>query len=203
MRLSMHPGQYTLINAKKEEIFRNSVKELEYHAEVLDLMKTPTNTKIQIHVGGVYGDKVASIERFVKRYDDLPKKVRKRLVIENDEKSYSVKDCMSIGERLSIPIVFDSLHHDTKNNGESYAQAIEITSKTWYADDGLPMIDYSSQAEGARMGRHSESIRLDHFRKFLKETSNYDFDIMLEIKDKESSALKALEMAKDDSRRAW
>jgi len=62
------------------------------------------------------------------------------------------------------------------------------------ARDGLPMVDYSSQKVGHRMGKHVETINLEHFRRFLEETKPFDFDIMLEIKDKEMSALKAIEI---------
>ncbi|HPM43453.1 MAG TPA: UV DNA damage repair endonuclease UvsE, partial [Candidatus Omnitrophota bacterium] len=83
IRISMHPDQFTLINSRDEDIFGRSVKELLYHAEVLDLMGLDGTAKIQIHVGGVYGDKASSIGRFIKRYQELPGPIRKRLVIEN------------------------------------------------------------------------------------------------------------------------
>jgi UV DNA damage endonuclease len=71
MRISMHPDQFTLINSIKDEIFERSKKELRYHAEILDLMKLDTSAKIQIHVGGAYGDKKASMERFITRFNKL------------------------------------------------------------------------------------------------------------------------------------
>jgi UV DNA damage endonuclease len=96
MRISMHPNQFTLINSIKDEIFERSKRELIYHAEIFDLMKLDTSAKIQIHVGGAYGDKKASMKRFVARFNMLPDSVIRRLVIENDDRLYDVNDCIEI-----------------------------------------------------------------------------------------------------------
>jgi UV DNA damage endonuclease len=72
--------------------------------------------------------------------------------------------------------------------------------KTWKGNDGIPMIDYSSQEPGRRFGAHAIHIVEEDFRQFIKETMPVDFDIMLEIKDKEKSALAALDIARNDSR---
>ncbi len=191
MRISMHPDQFVLINSNKEEVVQKSIKDLQWHAEVLDLMNLDTTEKIQIHVGGVYGDKEGAIERFIENYNNLSQKIKRRLAIENDDRLYSLKDCLQISERTKIPIIFDTFHHECLNNGESMSAAIEMAQKTW--KEGLLMIDYSSQEKNARKGKHIEHIDIEDFRKFLKETEGLDFDIMLEIKDKENSALKAVE----------
>lgn len=196
MRISMHPDQFVLINSPDRGIVQRSVAELKYHAKVLGAMKLDTSAKIQIHVGGVYGDKEKAIERFLKNYSKLPKDVKARLVIENDERSYSLQDCLKISKKTSIPVLFDSFHHECKNEGESLRNAVLLASKTWKKRDGILMVDYSSQAKGKRKGSHCESIDLRHFRRFIKETKGLDFDIMLEIKDKEKSAEKALKVLK-------
>lgn len=196
----MHPDQFTLINSKDRTIYKRSLRELQYHAEILDLMHQPLSAKIQIHVGGVYNDKYKSIERFVNRFKALPISIRRRLVIENDDRSYSLKDCMLIHDALRIPVVFDVLHHQLKNNGETIHRALELSSKTWCARDGLLIIDYSTQQSGAVIGKHTETIDIKHFNNFLEQTKKFDFDIMLEIKDKESSALKALKILQYDKR---
>lgn len=191
MRISMHPDQFTLINAKDPEIVKRSVAELGYHREVLDALGLDTTAKVQIHVGGVYGDKEQSMKRFVDNYKRLSLKIKRRLCIENDHISYSLKDCLEIHRQTEIPIIFDSFHHECKNNGESFHDAIKMVKKTWKKEDGVPMIDYSSQEKGKRVGTHKQTIDLKHFRSFLKQAGN-DLDIMLEIKDKEKSALKAV-----------
>jgi len=194
IRVSMHPDQFVLINAKDKDIVRRSIKELDYHCSVLDVLGLDTSAKVQIHVGGVYGEKDESIQRFIDNYKKLSKKIRKRLVIENDYRSYSLKDCILINKKINIPIIFDNYHHECLNNGESVREAIIKAKKTWKKKDGRLIVDYSSQ--GAKRGVHSISINIPLFKKFLKETKGLDFDIMLEIKDKEKSALKAIKCLK-------
>ena len=191
-RISMHPDQFVLINSLDERIFQNSLRELSYHAEVLDLLGLDRTAKIQIHAGGVYGDKDRSMERFIERHKTLPKKIRDRLVIENDERLYSIADCMEIYTRTGVPVLFDVFHFSCNNSGERLRDAVKNAAGTWSEQDGIPMVDYSSQEKGKRLGTHAQSIDISHFKKFLKETEALNFDIMLEIKDKEKSALKAL-----------
>jgi UV DNA damage endonuclease len=190
----MHPDQFTLINSTDREVFRRSAAELLYHAEVLDLLGTDLSAKIQIHVGGAYGNKEASLNRFIRRYNCLPEKVRKRLVIENDERIYSVKDCVSAHKKTGIPVVFDTLHHRCNSGGESMINAFSRAHSTWSQEDGIPIVDYSSQDNIKKKGSHAGSIQMRDFRNFFSETRGFDFDIMCEIKDKERSALRVLRM---------
>ncbi|MEN2974998.1 MAG: UV DNA damage repair endonuclease UvsE [Candidatus Caldarchaeales archaeon] len=201
MRISMHPDQFTLINSIDEEVFQRSVKELSYHAQVLELMKLDTTAKIQIHIGGAYGDKRESMRRFIKRFYQLDDQIARRLTIENDDKIFSFQDCLDVSRETEIPIVFDVFHHSLNNSGESISQVFEKLVRTWSTDkDGVPMVDYSSRKRGGSPRQHAESIDLKHFKSFIKESRPYDFDIMLEIKDKERSALKAVKIAMDDPR---
>jgi len=190
MRISMHPGQFVLINALDKNIVKRSINELDYHCKVLDLMGLKRDAKVQIHVGGAYGDKEASMKRFIAVFNRLPLRIRKRLAIENDDRLYSLKDCLGISGLAKIPVIFDTYHHDCLNNGENIRRAIALASKTWKAKDGLPMVDYSH----GRRCRHAAAINLRHFKQFIKKTKGMDFDIMLEIKDKEKSALKAVKI---------
>ncbi len=194
IRISMHPDQFVVINSNREDVVRKSVLELVWHCEVLDLMKLDRKAKVQIHIGGVYGDKVLSMKRFVDNYQKLPSSVKKRLVIENDERMYSLRDCLEISEKTGIPVLLDVFHHYCLNNGEKIKEALVMAGKTWEKSDGAPMIDYSSQEPGGRRGKHTESIDGKKFRVFIRETKGLDFDIMMEIKDKEKSALKAVEI---------
>ncbi|MBN1620728.1 UV DNA damage repair endonuclease UvsE [candidate division WOR-3 bacterium] len=200
MRISMHPDQFTLINAVNKKIVRNSVRELEYHCQILDSLDLDKSAKMQIHIGGVYGDKKASKERFIKNYSRLSLNIKNRLVIENDDKSYSLEDCIEIHDKTGIPVLFDFFHHECLNNGDVPKKALETAGKTWRKKDGIPMVDYSSQKKDSRKGSHAESLDKKHFVKFLTQSSDFDLDLMLEIKDKEKSALKALKLAKEKRR---
>jgi UV DNA damage endonuclease len=192
MRISMHPGQYVLLNALDENIRSRSIAELTYHCNLLDSLGLDKSAKIQIHVGGAYGDKIQALTRFVNACRSLESPIRSRLVIENDERLFSLKDCLDIHARTGIPVVFDTLHHRLLNNGESLPEAIHKASCTWdKKHDGILMVDYSDQEEGERLGAHSYDINLESFRHFLQCIKEFDFDLMLEIKDKEKSALQA------------
>ena len=197
IRISMHPDQFVLINALKDDVVERSVKELDYHCTLLDKMGLDSTAKIQIHVGGVYGDKASAMDRFIERYNSLSKSLKRRLVIENDHRLYSLKDCLSVHQKIGIPIIFDVFHHQCLCNGETLRQGLELAASAWKEADGIPMVDYSSQQRGQRPGSHAKSIDLQLFQKFLYETKGLDFDLMLEIKDKEESALKALKVVKE------
>jgi UV DNA damage endonuclease len=197
IRISMHPNQFVIINALKDDVVERSVWELEYHCTVLDEMALDSTAKIQIHVGGVYGDKRSAMDRFSERYSSLSKSLKSRLVIENDDRLYSLEDCLSVHEKIGIPIIFDAFHHQCLNNGETLRQGLQLSASTWKESDGIPMIDYSSQQKGQRPGSHAKKLNRAIFKKFLHETRGLDFDLMLEIKDKETSALKALEILKE------
>jgi len=196
MRISMHPDQFTLLNSQDEGITERSIRELEYHCALLDAMNLPRSAKVQIHAGGVYGDKESASARFVERYKKLPSAIRKRLVVENDERLYSVKDLLAISGSCGIPVLFDSFHNECLNTGEKAADALRAAMDTWSDADSLPMTDYSSQEPGGRFGKHAEHIDIAHFRRYIRRTEGLDFDIMLEIKDKERSAIKALALAR-------
>jgi len=96
LRISMHPDQFTLINSPDAGIFARSHAELRYHADLLDGLGLGLDAKIQIHVGGVYGERDAAIGRFIERYARIDERVRRRLVIENDERCYPLADCLRI-----------------------------------------------------------------------------------------------------------
>ena len=180
--------------------FRRSIGDLAYHVQVLDLMGLDCSAKVQVHVGGVYGDKQASVDRFVEEYDRLDTVIQDRLVIENDERLYTISDCLAVHDRTGVPVIADVFHHALCNNGEQFPSLLDPVRKTWKARDGIPMIDYSSQEPGRREGAHAQHIVAEDFRKFLNDTRPADFDIMLEIKDKEKSARAALGIARDDPR---
>jgi len=196
----MHPGQYTLINSADHRTVQNSVKELRYHADVLDALGLDATAKIQVHVGGVYGDKPASMRRFVQQYRILDPAIKRRLVIENDDRSYTVADCLSIASETGIPVLFDVFHHELNGTGTLDSDYLNRTWRTWQQGDGIPMVDYSSQKPGGVRVHHAETIDTEHFCNFLYRTRPQDFDIMLEIKDKDRSALKAVQVLEDDSR---
>lgn len=85
IRVSMHPGQYTVLNSPNDDVVKRAIEDLNYHVKVLDNFGVGENHKIILHIGGVYNDKEQAINRFADNYKRLNDQVRERLVIENDE----------------------------------------------------------------------------------------------------------------------
>lgn len=201
IRVSMHPGQYTVINSPKEEVVERAVDDLVYHNRFLDSLKVDKKNKIILHIGGVYGDKSSAINRFKENYNKLPDDIKSRLVIENDDKSYNINDVLDIGQSLDIPVVYDNLHNRVlsfdKSKSDNYW--INEAKKTWTEDDGVQKIHYSQQNKEKRAGSHSETINLKEFIDF-KDNIYSDLDIMLEVKDKNLSTIKVNNYLKEDNK---
>ena len=200
IRITMHPGQYTVLNSLKDKVYENSVKELLYHKDILELLGLDNTAKIISHVGGVYGDKQKSMTRFVDRYNSLNERIKQCHVIENDDKSFNIKDCLAINEQTGIPVIFDIYHHECNTTNENIQDVLRKVIKTWKSKDGLPIIHYSSEHPLKGKCRHADSIDLDHFKFFIETTKNFDFDVMIEIKNKENSTLLALNAILNDER---
>ena len=200
IRISMHPDQFIVLNAPDPDVVARSIAELTYHAAVLDLLLLDGTAKIQLHVGGMYGDREGSIARFVQVYDTLDPAIRRRLVIENDDRRFTAADCLAIHGEIKIPVIFDVFHHACNSSGEGVPEMIQRVTGTWKRADGTMMVDYSSQHPEKRAGSHADHIDTKDFSQFLAISKPVDMDIMLEIKDKEASALAAIPIAKADSR---
>ena len=191
VRLSMHPGQYTVLNSPNADIVRRAVRDLEYHDKVMSILKVNQENKIILHVGGIYGDKKGAIERFKSNYKELSQNIKDRLVIENDDKLFNIIDVLEIGNDLGIPVVYDNLHNQcNKLTEESDSYWIMDAYKTWKKSDGRQKIHYSQQNPKKRQGAHSDTIATEEFLNFYNSLSNKDIDIMLEVKDKNISAVK-------------
>lgn len=193
MRISMHPGQFTLVNTPNDALFAATTAELVHHVRLLERLNLDPRHKIQIHVGGIYGDKAASLERFAARWETLPASVKARLVIENDDRLFSVADCRWLHTRIETPIIFDNLHHELLSSGETVAEGFTLAYATWRDADGVPMMDYSQQdmTDKARAGKHAAHLDAAAFAAFIASIGAPEVDIMLEMKDKEGSALAA------------
>jgi UV DNA damage endonuclease len=190
MRVSMHPGQYTVLNTPHEINYANTVKDLEYHTAVLDLMKLDRNCVIVLHGGGVYGEKQIATARLEERIAALPSKFKKRVVLENDERNYSAFDILNVCKNTHLRGILDVFHHRVlpSCNNISIRELIRCYGETWQ-NDGRQKIHYSNQAPNKLRGAHSESIDITEFEGFYKSIKDLELDIMLETKDKQNSVL--------------
>ncbi|MDO5718917.1 MAG: UV DNA damage repair endonuclease UvsE [Tissierellia bacterium] len=192
LRISLHPGQYTLLNSPRSDVVRNSIYDLNYYNKLIKSLGGDSKNKIVIHIGGVYGDKDKSLNRFIQNIDMLSEDILEHLVIENDDRSYSIDDLMNISDATGIPVIFDLHHHLVlpPKSDKTITDWIEIAGKSWDEIDGIQIIHYSTQAENKRKGAHSNTIKLSEFLDSIKYLPDYPLDIMLEVKDKNRSAEK-------------
>ncbi len=216
IRLSLHPSQYILLNALDEEVARKSITDLNAQAAILDAMGCGPEAVVVTHVGGVYGDPAESKARFVRRYHDLPAHTKRRLVLENDDVSFSVTDVMDIHKETGISVVFDNLHHFCLNPERlPMRDALAGALSTWSAGV-VPKIHYSSPStdftttvdkEKGETGRermvsklhapklkaHADFINPLEFTQFwqaIEADGLRPFDIMLEAKAKDVALLR-------------
>ena len=193
-RITSHPGPYNVLVSPREHVVENTISDLTKHGEVFDMLglsRTPYN-KINIHCNGVYGDKIAAMDRFCKNFKRLPESVQTRLTVENDDKAsmYSVKDLMYIHERIGIPIVFDYHHHKFCTGDLSEKEALKLAVSTW--GNIKPVVHYS---ESKALHERNDKLKPQAHSDYIKEIPNtygIDVDIMVEAKAKELSIIPFL-----------
>ena len=194
IRVSMHPGQYTVLNSLDEGVVERAIQDLVYHDRFLHALGMGTTSKLVLHIGGVYGDKISASKRFVTNFACLPDSVKDRLILENDDKNYTIEEVLAIAHQTGSPVVFDNLHHAIHPSAQrcSDREWMLACRQTWKEADGRPKIHYSQQEPGANVGAHSQTIRLPEFADYYAMIPQ-ETDIMLEVKDKNLSAVKCIQ----------
>ena len=198
LRITSHPGPFNVLTSPHPHVVDNCVSDLTDHGSVFDMLglsRTPYN-KINIHIGGAYGDKESAMERFCVNFERLPDSVKSRLTVENDDKAsmYSVKDLYEgVYKRIGIPIVFDYHHHKFCTGDLSEQQALEMAISTW--PEGItPATHYS---ESRRDEQKDETIRVQAHSDYVYdkiETYGNEIDVMVEAKRKELAVQKYKEL---------
>ena len=197
MRITSHPGPFNVLTSPHPHVVDNCINDLSTHGEVFDMMglsRTPYN-KINIHIGGAYGDKESAMARFCTNFVRLPDSVKSRLTVENDDKAtmYSVRDLYDgVYKVIGIPIVFDYHHHQFCTGDLTEQKALELAIKTW--GDIKPVVHYS---ESRRDEKKDDTIRVQAHSDYVYEkieTYGHDIDIMVEAKAKELAVQKYLEL---------
>ena len=195
-RLTFHPGQYNCIGTPHKEVFEHTVSDLGYHADILDIMELDQNSVIVIHGGGVYNDKSSTKERWCDQFALLPENVKRRVVIENCEKNFSIQDCLDISNELDIPVVFDTHHYNCYKILHPDEQLeppefyIPLVLETWRRRGIKPKFHVSEQGAG-RLGHHSDYIEtLPDYLLDIPKHFGVKIDIMIEAKMKEQAVLQ-------------
>lgn len=209
LRLSMHPGQYTVLNSARESVVSAAVAELEVQASLLDALDSGPEAVCVIHVGSAAGGVEAASDRFLFGFDRLSERARRRVALENDDRLFSLCSVNDLAKRAQIPVVFDQ-HHHFLHNPEACGEreALELAFATW--PRGVrPKVHFSSpdlkireqtRRSGRRVERklvlpdprhHADLIDPVAFIRFLEGSAKgLDFDVMLEAKGKDLALLR-------------
>lgn len=190
-RLSFHPGAYTVLAGKNPATLKKSLHELEIHGKIMDLLGMPRSryAKINIHVGGAYGDKPSAMARFIDNYHRLSPAVTSRLTLENDDRPnlYTVRDLVEqVYPHTGTPVVFDYHHHSIHPGNDDEKTALHMAAATW--GDVKPTTHYSetAQKDNPKAIFRAHSIMVENYI----DTHGLDIDCVIEAKGKERAALK-------------
>jgi UV DNA damage endonuclease len=210
LRLSFHPGAYVVLNSPDEDTARKAMADLQAQAQILDQMGLGPEAVINIHVGGLYQDKTAAMDRFVHRYRSLPEEARRRLVLENDDRAFHIGDTYAIHLQTGVRLVLDQLHHLCHPApGRTLVEALTLALSTWPPEQ-TPKIHFStphtamiagerSDETGSRqrilrqprLCQHADLIDPFAFIDLLRRApGGRDFDVMLECKAKDLALLR-------------
>jgi UV DNA damage endonuclease len=212
IRLSTHPGQYTVLNSEDASVRAAAVAELEVQAALLDALGQPPEAVVVLHVGGAAGGLDAAADRFARGFEALSERARARLVVENDDRSFGLVDVLPIARTCGIPVVWDTLHHRCLDPAAiPDDEALRLALATW-PDDVTPKIHHSSprldvEERKVRVGRrverrpvlpqlraHADLIDPVGFEYLLRYAAGErDFDVMLEAKAKDLALIRLRE----------
>ena len=218
IRVTFHPNEYSCLGSPTEEVVAMAVQDIKWQALMIDLLENADPAKKEayknhfkdsvliMHGGGQYGDKKATLTRWAKVYNDLPEFIRKRLVIENDERNYSPFDLLSFSEDNLIPVVIDFFHqecyeliHPNEPTVKNWSYILDRTVPVWHKRNMIPKYHVSEQQPDRRIGTHSHFAHKipDALLKRQLDFPNQPFDIMLECKMKDLALTKCRNLHPD------
>jgi UV DNA damage endonuclease len=193
IRLSFHPGQFVVLNSEREEVRALAAREMDVMAALLDAMGCGPEAVVVLHVGGKAGGRDAALERFEEGLGRMGERGRARLVIENDDRSFSLSDVLELHERTGLRIVWDVLHHVCHDpEGIDPAEALRLALATW-PDGEVPKMHWSTGLP-EKLRAHADFVDPIAFELFLRgPAAGLELDIMLEAKAKDLALLRLRE----------
>ncbi|OXM14023.1 UV DNA damage repair endonuclease UvsE [Paenibacillus herberti] len=210
MRVSFHPDHFCVFSTPRPEVLAKSQEDMEHHVRMLEAMGLDERYKCNIHVGGAYGDKPVSGERFIRQFGALDASVRGRVTLENDDKTFNVRETLDIAEQTGNPMVLD-IHHHWVNDGGETAESLhgELWSRiaaTWQREqqrlgldggpDGLPPKIHASSPKSLSDRRgHADYVETGPLLEFLRSVKDSvpQIDCMLEAKAKDKALTTLME----------
>ncbi len=186
IRTTFHPDQFVVLNSPRPEVVVSSLGELEHHGEMAELVGADV---INVHAGGVYGDKEEALERLASGINRLSARVRDRLTLENDDKCYTPLDLLPFCWREQIPLVYDVHHHRCLPDGFTVREATEMAITTWNRE---PLFHISSPIfgwQGPTPERHHDFVDVSDFP---DEWLGLAITVEIEAKAKELAVMKLM-----------
>jgi UV DNA damage endonuclease len=192
MRISSHPDHFVLLNSISDKVYKDSIKDLNYHRDMFEMMGLDEKYKFVLHVGGIYSNKKDSLSRFYKGFNELDSKLKNRIILENDDKCFTAADVLNICQELKIPMVFDVHHYKCNYGGEDIKDILPKIFKTWENEAFVPKVHFSSPKDERNFRNHADYIDEAEFIKFINiaKQFNKDFDVMIEAKKKNDALIK-------------
>lgn len=187
IRLSLHPDQFNVLSSPHADVVKNTITELEYQGKLAELIGADV---INIHGGGVYGNKSLALKRFRDNFSSLSSRVQTRLTIENDDKSYTPSDLLPVCEDIGIPMVYDVHHHRCLPDELSVEQATKACLQVWNNIGREPFFHISTPLNGYDSSEprpHSDYINVNDFP---QEWLDLDVTVDVEAKAKELAVLQ-------------
>lgn len=195
LRVDTHPNEFNVINSTKGEVVCNTERNLMQHVHLFEDLNYPLG-KMILHIGGSEGGKEASIERFLRNLATYPEKISTKLILENDDKTFTASEVLRICSKTGCPMVFDVHHHNCNNNGETIAELLGDILNTWKNEVLTPKFHFSTPKDHVKDRKHADYINAEDFIDFLEICKIFekDIDIMLEAKQKD---LALFQLVKD------
>ncbi|MBB5175109.1 UV DNA damage repair endonuclease UvsE [Texcoconibacillus texcoconensis] len=198
MRLDFHPDHFVVLNSQKQEILKTSIKVLKYHYLLLHHMGLDPTHRCVLHLGGGYKDKEKSLEQFIENWSLIPNEIQKQVMIENDDTTYTLENCLYVCEKLNIPLVFDLHHHLANYDNENWANHWERVIETW-SHSPLPVkMHISSPKSEKDFKSHADYVDVEMFLEFVKKVNGSidQIDCMIEAKQKDRALFTLVEEIK-------
>jgi len=195
LRVSFHPNQFTLFTSPREEVTKNAVIDMECHYRMLEAMGVEKESLINIHIGGAYGNKEESLERFRMNLKSLPAPIKEIMTLENDDKTYTTDETLKICQLEGVANIFD-YHHHMANLGEaSLEHLLPDIFATWEKRNLIPKIHISSPKSPSAFRSHSDYVDMEFLQPLLSilHSLKHDVDFMIEAKMKDLAMLKLVE----------
>jgi UV DNA damage endonuclease len=219
IRLSFHPDHFTVLSTPRSDVLTKSRADLERHVEMLERMGLDERYKCNIHIGGTYGDKEQAYRRFIFQFNETPERIRRRITLENDDKTFTARETLDACKEVGVPMVLDIHHHWVNNGGERAAELWPEILQTWEeekrrisgvaseasdASDGVkellaPKIHVSSPKSDKDPRGHADYVDAGFFLEFAREIAPITerLDVMIEAKRKDDALFTLIKELSD------